>query len=50
MLSDQDVNVYLVRMEEKDPGEIGFEGMLDLIRTTDKVTTSGLMKARVSLI
>jgi len=47
---DQDVNVHLVRMEDKDPGEIGFEGMQDLIRTTDRVTTGGLMRTRVSLI
>lgn len=46
---DQDVNVHLVRMEEKDPGEIGFEGMQDLIKTTEKVTVGGLMKATVFL-
>lgn len=47
---DQDVNVHLVRMEDKDPGEIGFEGMQDLIRTTDRVTSGGLMQTNVSLI
>ena len=48
--TDQDVNVHLVRMKDKDPGEIGFEGMQDLIQTTNRITTDDLMRVRVSLI
>ncbi len=47
---EQGVNIYFVDVGQKDPGEIGFAGMMDLLRTANKVTLFDLLRARISLV
>ena len=41
--------VYLIEMDGKDPNELGFEAFTKLLHNATKITTSTLMKKRLSL-
>ena len=41
-------NVYIVELDEKDPSEIGFEHMTQLIKSTEPLTFSRLIKFKVN--
>jgi len=50
-LMDQNINVYIVKLDGKDPGSVGFEKMLGRIKNTkDKLTLGGLIKEGLSLV
>jgi len=42
-----DTNVYLVRLEQKDPSEIGFRGMVNLLKETPKFNFKSLIYTRL---
>ena len=42
------VNVKLMKFEEKDPSEIGFENLLYLINKTTKTNFSDLMRLKLN--
>jgi DNA primase len=47
----QNINVYIIDLEGKDPSELGFRRMSEKIRNTkNPLTFSGLVKMRVGLI
>ncbi len=48
-LVNNDIPVYIVRMEEKDPSQIGFVGMWDLIETTERVTRDDILQSSWAL-
>lgn len=44
------VSVHFVDLEEKDPAEIGFERMCEIIRNTREMTSEDLMKEQIELL
>lgn len=46
---DNGREIYIVKMEEKDPGSIGFTGMQKLIQKAREVTFSELIRLKVNL-
>jgi DNA primase len=48
-LMNEGKEVYLVDMQDKDPGEMGFENFTKLIQETYPLTLSGLLEKKLSL-
>jgi pantothenate kinase len=48
VFAKQNINVYVVETEGKDPGEIGFERMSKLIRNTEPFTFKQWVNKRVN--
>lgn len=44
-----DINVYMVNLDDKDPSEIGFEHMIELINKSSKINFYDLIKMRVNI-
>ena len=42
------IDVKMIRINEKDPNEIGFEKLLYLIKTTETTRFSDLMKMKLN--
>ena len=49
-LLNQGKKVYLVELQDKDPGEMGFANFTNLIQQTPKLTFSKLFEKKLQLI
>jgi hypothetical protein len=49
-LINEGKKVYLVELQDKDPGEMGFENFTNLIQQTQKLTFSKLFEKKLQLI
>jgi hypothetical protein len=49
-LLNEGKEVFLVDLDEKDPGEMGFEHFTSLIQETQKLTFSKLFEKKLQLI
>ena len=45
---NHNIDVYFVKLSEKDPSDLGFRKMVDVIKQTPKMRFSDLMRYRLS--
>ena len=45
---NHNIDVYFVKLSEKDPSDLGFRKMVDVIKQTPKMKFSDLMRYRLS--
>ena len=48
-LIDFGKEVYLIRLQGKDPSEIGFEGMIQCLQTAQPLTASSLLMLKMQM-
>jgi DNA primase len=48
-LIDFGKEVYLIKLQDKDPSEIGFEGMIQCLQTAQPITTSNLLMLKMQM-